>query len=112
MVACECREGTGNPEFCDIMRSTCDFQAFSGRYSDPKDFVIDQWCAQNIFQVADHAGKFHVYSSGISHRDVEKMGAAKIENLQQAVDDLYIPIPKQWRSPKDLTLWERLVEYS
>jgi len=88
VVACECREGMGNPEFCDIMRSTCDFQAFSDRYSDPKDFVIDQWCAQNILQVADHAGKIYVYSSGISPQDVGKMGALKIENLQQTVDDL------------------------
>ena len=88
VVACECREGLGGPEFCDIMRSTCDFQAFSKSYSDPKDFVIDQWCAQNIFQAADHAGKIYIYSSGVSHEDVQKMGALKIEDLQQTVDEL------------------------
>ena len=88
VVACECREGMGNPEFGDIMKSIPDFQTFSDRYSDPKDFVIDQWCAQNILQAADHAGKIYVCSSGISHEDIEKMGAIKIENLQQTVDDL------------------------
>jgi lactate racemase len=88
VVACECREGLGSPEFCGIMRSTCDFQAFSEGYGDPKDFVIDQWCAQNIFQAADHAGKIYIHSSGLSHGDVEKMGALKIENLQQTVDEL------------------------
>ena len=91
VVACECREGLGSPEFCGIMRSTCDFQAFSTDYGDPKDFVIDQWCAQNIFQAADHAGKIYIYSSGISGQDMEKMGAVKIENLQQTVDEL-LPI--------------------
>ena len=91
VVACECREGLGSPEFCGIMRSTCDFQAFSADYGDPKDFVIDQWCAQNIFQAADHAGKIYVYSSGLSNQDIEKMGAVKIENLQQTVDEL-LPI--------------------
>jgi len=70
------------------MNSTCDFQAFSDCYSDPNDFVIDQWCAQNIFQATDHAGKIYIYSSGISHEDAEKMGAVKIENLQQTVDAL------------------------
>ena len=88
VVACECREGLGSPEFCGIMRSTCDFQAFSTGYGDPKNFVIDQWCAQNIFQAADHAGKIYIHSSGLSHGDVEKMGALKIENLQQTVDEL------------------------
>jgi nickel-dependent lactate racemase len=86
VVACECREGLGSPEFCGIMRSTCDFQSFSTDYGDPKDFVIDQWCAQNIFQAADHAGKIYIYSSGLSDQDLEKMGAVKIENLQQTID--------------------------
>ncbi|MCP4578916.1 MAG: nickel-dependent lactate racemase [Deltaproteobacteria bacterium] len=88
VVACECREGLGSPEFCGIMRSTCDFQEFTKCYGEPKDFVIDQWCAQNIFQAADHAGKIYIHSSGLSHGDVEKMGALKIENLQQTVDEL------------------------
>ncbi len=88
VVACECREGLGSPEFRNIMQSTCDFQAFSKNYSHPKDFVIDQWCAQNIFQATDHAGKIYVYSSGLSHQDVGKIGALKIENLQQTVDEL------------------------
>jgi nickel-dependent lactate racemase len=91
VVACECREGLGSPEFCGIMRSTCDFQTFSTDYGDPKDFVIDQWCAQNIFQAADHAGKIYIYSSGLSDQDIEKMGAVKIDNLQQTVDEL-LPI--------------------
>ena len=88
VVVCECREGLGSPEFCEIMRSTCNFNEFSKCYGHPKDFVIDQWCAQNIFQAADHAGKILVYSSGLSNQNLEKMGAAKIENLQQTIDDL------------------------
>jgi len=88
VVACECREGLGSPEFCGIMRSTCDFNDFTKDYGDPNDFVIDQWCAQNIFQATDHAGKIYIYSSGLSDQDVEKMGAVKIENLQRTVDTL------------------------
>jgi lactate racemase len=88
VVACECREGLGGPEFSDIMRSTCDFQSFTTDYCDPKNFVIDQWCAQNIFQAADHAGKIYIYSSGLSDHDLEKIGASKIENMQQTIDAL------------------------
>lgn len=88
MVACECREGLGSPEFCHIMRSTCDFEDFSKGYSKPEDFVIDQWCAQSIFQAVNQANKVYVYSSGLSSQDIEKMGVVKIEDLQQTVEQL------------------------
>ena len=88
VVACECREGIGSPEFCGILRSVCSPEEFFEGYCDPKDFVIDQWCAQNIYQVLDYAGKVYVYSSGLSHEDLEKMGATKIENVQETVNDL------------------------
>ena len=88
VVACECREGLGSLEFCGVMRSTCSPQAFFGRYCDPENFVIDQWCAQNIYQALDHAGKVYIYSPGLSGEDVEKMGAVKIQDVQGTVDEL------------------------
>lgn len=88
IVVCECREGLGSPEFCGIMRSVCSPQEFFEGYCDPEDFVIDQWCAQNIYQALDHAGQVYVYSSGLSHDDLKNMGAVKIENVQETVDEL------------------------
>jgi nickel-dependent lactate racemase len=88
VVACECREGLGSPEFCGIMRSVCSPREFIEGYCDPNDFVIDQWCAQNIYQVLDHAGQVYVYSPGLPHEDLEKMGAIKIENIQETVNEL------------------------
>ena len=88
VVACECREGLGNPEFCGIMRSVCSPREFVEGYCDPKDFVIDQWCAQNIYQVLDYAGHVYVYSPGLPHEDLEKMGAIKIEDIQETVNEL------------------------
>jgi nickel-dependent lactate racemase len=88
VVACECREGLGGPEFCGILRSVCGPQEFFEGYCDPKNFVIDQWCAQNIYQVLDHAGKVYVYSPGLSQEDLEKMGAIKINNVQGTVNEL------------------------
>ena len=88
VVTCECREGLGNPEFCGIMRSIYGYKEFYEKYHDPKDFIIDQWCAQNIFQALDHAGQVYVYSSGLSQEDLDKMGAAKIKNVQETVDNL------------------------
>lgn len=88
VVACECREGLGNPEFCGILRSVCSPREFFEGYCDPKDFVIDQWCAQNIYQVLDHAGEVYVYSPGLASEDVTKMGVIKVDDLQSAVDRL------------------------
>ncbi len=88
LVACECREGLGSPEFCGILSSVCTPQEFFEGYCDPKHFVIDQWCAQNIYQVMDYAGKVYVYSPGLSREDLEKIGATKIEDLQETVNGL------------------------
>jgi nickel-dependent lactate racemase len=88
VVACECREGLGNPEFIDIMHSVSSTQEFIERYREPENFVIDQWCAQNIFQVLDHAGKIYVYTSGLSFEDLGNMGATRIESVQEIVNKL------------------------
>ncbi|MBW1798288.1 MAG: nickel-dependent lactate racemase, partial [Deltaproteobacteria bacterium] len=88
VVSCECREGIGGPEFCEILGSVSSPREFFTGYCDPKDFVIDQWCAQNIYQALDHAGQVYVYSPGVSNEDLEKMGIAKIENLEKTVSQL------------------------
>ena len=88
VVTCECREGFGSPEFCGIMRSVCSPQEFFDGYCDPGNFVIDQWCAQNIYQVLDYAGEVYIYSPGLSHEDLLKMGAVKIDDVQATVNRL------------------------
>ncbi|MGM0426002.1 MAG: nickel-dependent lactate racemase [Thermodesulfobacteriota bacterium] len=88
VVACECSEGMGNPEFCQILRTVSSPQAFFQDYCDPKDFVIDQWCAQNIYQALDHAGEIHVYSPGITETDLTQMGMIKVNHLQNAINGL------------------------
>lgn len=88
VVACECREGLGSLEFCGIMRSVCSPAEFFEGYCKPENFVIDQWCAQNVYQVLDYAGKVYIYSPGLSYEDVMKTGAIKIEDLQSTVTRL------------------------
>lgn len=88
VVACENREGLGSPDFCNIIHSVCTPQEFFDGYCDPANFVIDQWCAQNIYQAFDHAGKVYVYSPGLKDEDLKSLGAIKVENLQQTVTEL------------------------
>lgn len=88
VVACGCQEGLGSPEFSGILRTTGSPREFREKYLDPKDFVIDQWCAQNIYQALDHAGCIYIYSPGLYQQDVENMGAVKIEDLACTVSAL------------------------
>jgi nickel-dependent lactate racemase len=88
VVTCECREGLGSPEFCGIVRSVCSPKEFSNGYRNPGNFVIDQWCAQNIYQVLDYAGEVYIHSAGLSHGDIQKMGGIKIDDVQATVKRL------------------------
>lgn len=88
VVACGCQEGIGGKEFSGIMRSTGGLAEFRELYADPKNFVIDQWCAQSIFQALDHAGEVYIYSPGLAAQDIEKMGAIPVTDLQQTVKAL------------------------
>jgi hypothetical protein len=88
VVACECREGLGSPEFCGILRSICSYEEFVSGFCDPESFVIDQWCAQNIYQALDHAGKVYIYSPGLTKEDLNYIGAVKVDDLAGTIDDL------------------------
>lgn len=88
LVVCECREGLGSLEFCGILNTVCSPREFFEGYCDPDNFVIDQWCAQNIYQALDHAGKVYVYSPGLSDGDINQMGMSRVEDIQSTVDEL------------------------
>lgn len=88
LVTCGCREGLGNEEFCEIMRTKPTPEDFCAYHCEPDNFVIDQWCAQNIYQALDKAGKVYVYSPGLSKEDIEGFGAVKVDDVQATVDEL------------------------
>lgn len=88
LVACGCEEGLGNEEFRNIMRSNPTAEHFNKHHGDPENFVIDQWCAQNIYQALAHASKIHIYSPGLTKDDIEKFQGLKVEDFQAAADEL------------------------
>ncbi len=88
-VAAECREGLGSPEFTEILKTYRNRREFDARFSDPAHFVVDQWCAQNIYQVLDHAGKVHVYSPNLKKEDLEFLGMESVGDPQAALAELF-----------------------
>ena len=75
------------------MRSGCGYQEFCEKYSDPKDFIIDRWCSQSIYQAVDHAGPIYVYSPSLSNDDLKSMGMIKINDVQGTVNELIEAYP-------------------
>jgi nickel-dependent lactate racemase len=111
LVTCECREGLGSAEFCEVLGSACSPQDFFERYCDPANFVIDQWCAQNIYQALDHAGQVYLYAPGLSHGDVANLNVIKIEgHLQETVDRLIQTHPEVAVAPDGPYVVGRLCE--
>ena len=88
LVACECSEGLGSPEFCSVLECVSSPKEFTEKYSDPKNFVIDQWCVHNIHQALNKAGRVYIYSHGLSHDDLQMIGAFKVDNIEGAVNKL------------------------
>ncbi len=88
LVTCGCEEGLGSEEFCTIMRSNPTPADFNLHHGDPDNFVIDQWCAQNIYQALAHAGKIFIYSPGLSEEDVARFQGIKVMDCQATVDEL------------------------
>lgn len=88
VVICGCDEQLGGKEFSEIMETTEDYKRFVEKYSDPADFTIDQWCAQNIYQAFDHAAKILIYSPGLSKEQLAVFHGVKIEDCQREVDSL------------------------
>ena len=88
LVTCGCEEGLGSEEFCSIMRSNPTPKDFNQNHSNPDNFVIDQWCAQNIYQALDHAGKIYIYSPGLTKEDVGRFQGEKVDDVQRTLDGL------------------------
>ena len=99
VITAECSEGLGSAEFCGIMQSVCSPGEFFEHYCEPENFVIDQWCAQNIYQALDHAGEVYIYSPGLSREDLAKTGMIKVEDVQATVDRLLPTHPRVIVSP-------------
>ena len=88
LVICGCKEGLGSKEFSSIMRSYPTPQDFNQHHSDPNNFIIDQWCAQNIYQALDHAGTIYIYSPGLTAVDIDLFQGVKVEDVQKTLNVL------------------------
>jgi nickel-dependent lactate racemase len=100
IMACECREGLGSEEYCEMIRKGNSPADFFAHYCQPKHFVIDQWCLQTTYQALAHATNIYVYAPYLEEADLKALGMTKIEDVQTAVDMLLPTHPRVMASPE------------
>ncbi|SHJ52141.1 Nickel-dependent lactate racemase [Malonomonas rubra DSM 5091] len=84
-----CCEGLGSESYCRIINSAQGSPAqFREIYSDPDNFVIDQWGAQAYFQALERAGRILLYSPNLTQEQVAPFGITLIHELDQAIAEL------------------------
>ena len=65
LIAAECAEGLGGPEFSELLCGTSSVDEFMARLADPNFFVIDQWQLQELCKVLRKA-EVKLFSTAIA----------------------------------------------
>ncbi len=100
VIACECREGLGSEEFCELVREGHSTDDFVAHCCKPENFKIDQWCLQTTYQALTKAANVYVYSPYLSESELNGIGITKIDDVQAAVTMLAPVHPKIAVSPE------------
>lgn len=85
IIATECAEGIGSPEFAELMLGLDDPERFVADSYDPTNFVIDQW---QVHEFAKCLRKAEVYcfSEGIPRDVLSRLFVIPIDSVEQGVE--------------------------
>lgn len=100
IIACECREGLGSEEYCEMVREGRSTEDFAAHCCKPENFKIDQWCLQTTYQALAKAANVYVYSPYLDENELKAIGITKIDDVQAAVTSLLPTHPKVAISPE------------
>lgn len=86
IIAAECAEGLGGPEFSRLLLETPDAETFERRLQDPDFFVIDQWQLQEMCKVMRKARI--VFASAAIHAEYAgRLLVQTAPSAQEALDE-------------------------
>ena len=100
IIACECREGLGSKEYCELVREGRSTDDFVAHCCKPENFKIDQWCLQTTYQALAKAANVYVYSPYLDEEELKAIGITKIDDVQATVTSLAPTHPKVAVSPE------------
>ena len=81
IIAAECKEGLGGPEFSQLVRETEDIDLFLKNINREDYFVIDQWQFEEFAKVITKA-EVYLYSTGINLQDKSKLLVNNIDSVE------------------------------
>ena len=71
LIASQCMEGAGSPEYREILDMVDSPRAFLNRVMQKEFFIPDQWCAQETYQVVKDR-RVWIYTEGFSAEELER----------------------------------------
>ncbi len=85
ILASECREGLGGPEFSQLVREVKDVDQFMKDIYRDDYFVVDQWQFEEFVKVIKKADVY-LYSGSISEEDKARMLVTNIPSIESGID--------------------------
>lgn len=84
ILAAECREGLGSPEFSQLLRETTDIDVFMQNILRDDYFVVDQWQLEEYAKVLRKA-EVYLFCKGIIAADRENIFATPIKSIEDGI---------------------------
>jgi len=85
ILAAECQEGLGSPEFSQLVRETTDIDLFMQNIYRDDYFVVDQWQLEELAKVLRKVDVY-LFSEGISRQDKDKMLTTAIDSVEEGIE--------------------------
>ncbi|GAB4265140.1 nickel-dependent lactate racemase family protein [Deferrisoma sp.] len=87
LIASQCLEGAGSPEYRKILEMVDTPRAFLNRILQKEFFIPDQWCAQETYQVLVERNVW-IYTEGFTPEELERFHFRPVADLAQGIRDL------------------------
>ncbi len=87
LIASQCPEGAGSPEYRRILEMVDSPRAFLDRLMRKEFFVPDQWCAQETYQVLT-THTVWIHTEGLPPEDLRRYHFRPVESVAQGIRDL------------------------
>ena len=84
IIAAQCAEGIGGPEFTELLLNTPSVAAFRERLRDPDFFVIDQWQLQELCKVLEKV-EVKLYAEGIPPASSDRLLVELVPSVEEGL---------------------------